>query len=93
MASLRTLLQAVLYDLQELRRGRRRHPNVRIYYLLARSALRSGNSAVLREMVVAINKSSHRELFSKAIRSWTDPSSRWRKRLAYVTDIGPRLIF
>lgn len=82
--SLRALMYAIESDLDDLQKGRRDSPNIRIYYLLARHALLSNKFKLFNEMIERIDQSRQKEKFLIAMKSWSNPNSRWRKRLFYV---------
>ena len=77
------LRYGVMRDLHDLADHKRSEPNWRIYYLLAKNSLRASDPS-LAWMVNAIKQVGEQNTFEAAIRSWTVPDSRWRKRLAHI---------
>lgn len=62
---------------------KQKRPDLRIYYLLAKFAVLSKQDHRVSKMVDAIKSSGAKDQFNTAIASWTNPESRWRKRLKY----------
>ena len=78
------LQRGVVDDLRKVTQGGEQPPQLRLYYRLAKFALLSGQEHWVAQMVQAIQAAGADQQFETAIQSWTDPTSRWRKRLKYV---------
>ncbi|GAB3246265.1 hypothetical protein [Chitinimonas naiadis] len=78
------LLNTVKADLKSLEMQEQPFLDFRPYYQLAKHALIKEQPEPLSDMIAAIEASPLRKEFSTCIHSWTIPTSRWRKRLAYI---------
>lgn len=77
------LLGAVRADLVDLKRGLRREPDWRIYYLAARTLLLHAGQSRFDQLLEAVSSLGDASLFENAVRSWTRTEGRWRRRLHY----------
>jgi hypothetical protein len=59
-------------------------PAMHLYYLLARYSIKVDGGKQLQTMLDMLKVRNRQEQFASAVRSWTHPESRWRRRLKYV---------